>query len=189
MKLKQCFFCNKLKFTPYHITEIHPGEIETYDMCKECGWEFVKEAYEPKQNSKDEPEVAVIKTPQELLSLLLGVTPVSPTKPTKPDCVCGMSAAELEKRGRFGCPQCYEHFHEYIEQLVLPYHGAEEHIGKRPRKQTSVVAVANDEERLKLLKLRLAQAIELEKYEQAGEIHAEIKALTDPEPHPSSSDQ
>ena len=200
MKLK-CFFCNKLVVAPYHITEIQADKIESYDMCEECGSEFIKDAYAPAKNA-DEPvkklksekvDLTKIKNPKELLSFIMSMiippkpVPIKhtkPKKPTKPNCQCGMSVAELEEYGKFGCPQCYNHFAEYLE-----CYGAEEHVGKRPKqpKPQIVIEELSLEDQLKLLKLRLAKAIEVENYEQAAEINAQIKKL--PELHAPSSDQ
>lgn len=158
----------------YHFTEILPsGEIKCYDMCKKCGWEFVKDAYEPKKIEGIDKEV------QDLFSYIVDlVTQAAAPKP-KNDCRCGMSARELEEKGRFGCPHCYDHFSEYIKLLVFPYHNANQHIGKRPN-NTGL-------DQLKLLKLQLAQAIEVENYERAQEINNKIKSLT--KPHSTSVDQ
>lgn len=187
MKLKKCFFCNKLRFVPYHVTEIHPdGTIESYDMCKTCGWEYVKDAYEDTPQKRKEPDLTEIKTPLDLLSFLMG----SQKSPKKPNitCECGMTDKELQKHNKFGCPKCYDVFHEFMEKLVFPYHGASEHVGKLPKHQLQRPPESL-EDKIKLLKLKLAKAVETEKYEKAAEINAELKDLISLQQLPTTSDQ
>jgi replicative DNA helicase len=40
---------------------------------------------------------------------------------------------DFEKHGRFGCPKCYDHFTEKMEQLVYPFHKGNVHTGKIPK--------------------------------------------------------
>lgn len=190
MKLKKCFFCNKLRFAAYHVTDISPnGEIETYDMCKTCGWEYVKDAYnadqpQPKKEKPEMPEMPEIKTPLDLLAFLMGVK-ASPKKTIV--CECGMDDVEFQKHGKFGCPKCYDTFQEYVERFVYPYHQADEHVGKLPRHQLRKETEASPEEMVKFLKLQLAKAIEVENYEEAAKINTKLKALI--QPQSTSSDQ
>ncbi len=78
--------------------------------------------------------------------------------------------ARIEKTGKFGCPNCYVHFAKQVQEQVFPYHGASEHLGKKPKKLTEARLMANPIEIIKVLKLRLARAIEVEDYEKAGEL-------------------
>jgi len=45
---------------------------------------------------------------------------------------CGMSIAEIKKRGRFGCAKDYELFANEVETVLESYHGRKKHVGKIP---------------------------------------------------------
>lgn len=180
--LKKCFFCNKLTITAYHVTEKTPdGTWESFDMCKRCGAEFVKDAYgettSPVVEEKKGSDLTQIKTVGDLMAFFAGAVVPAPKPTATQTCECGMTTELFQKTGRFGCPKCYDVFEETMNGLVYPWHGADEHVGKVPCHQIRRRCEANDEEKMKLLKLQYAQAIELEKYERAAEIHKEIKSL------------
>lgn len=165
MKLKHCSLCAKLTALPYQITDIdRNGKVESLDLCSKCGADYI---------SDDKPvplDLTHIKTPEELLDVIAGmhVTPAS--------CQCGWTKADFEKYGRMGCSECYSFFKEKMEEVVFPYHGASQHVGKRPKRQ--IAEQLNDPvEKIKVLKLRLAKAIELEQYEKAGDIKKELDQL------------
>ena len=90
---------------------------------------------------------------------------------------CGLTMKEFDDSGRFGCKECYDHFTECMEELVYPYHGGREHTGKIPKYSGEDV----QEERKKILKLKMAHAIEFEYYEEAAEIKKKLDALIDPD--------
>lgn len=178
MKFQKCFFCNKLTPTPFHVTEIDGENVQSVDLCTRCAKEYMA-SLEPSQptQSTETVDLSHITTPEQLLELLTGTeAQFEKQYPPKDPCVCGMTLQEFDECGRFGCPQCYSHFTELIEAVVLPYHShAEEHVGKRPRYRLE--QEKDPQEKLKVLKLRLAQAIELEAYEQAAVLNEEIKQL------------
>lgn len=192
MKVNRCFFCNKMTSTPVHVTELDGDSFQSVDLCVKCAAEYM-EAIDPKQLPEPpEPEavnldLSHITTPEQLLEVLQ----VKPKKryPDKDPCDCGMTLEEFDEYGRFGCANCYDHFHEIVDNIVLPYHNdATEHVGKIPRNRAEHIANRDPQERLKLLKLRYAQAIELEEYEKAAVLHEEIKQLNQ-ELATTSSDQ
>lgn len=45
---------------------------------------------------------------------------------------CGITLAEIKKRGRFGCGLDYTVFFEDVLPLIADYHGASQHVGKNP---------------------------------------------------------
>jgi len=134
----------------------------------------------PKPSEK--VDLSHIKTPEELLDFLgmKEVTRIS--EETKEPCKCGLTLEEFDIHGKFGCPKCYEHFSERMEQVVYPYHGAHEHVGKYPRRQLEEKWESTPDEKTKLLKLRYAKALELEEYEKASEINEELKELLNQSP-------
>jgi len=181
MKFKKCFFCDKIVYTPHHVTEIDGQDVLSFDMCKKCGHDYMKGAYPLGETlpSPSPPKIDLshIKTPEELLGFLTGGA-----KEEKEPCKCGMTLKEFDKCGKFGCPNCYDHFPERMKQLVFPYHGAQEHVGKYPKRQMKQKWESSPEEKMKLLKLQYAKALELEEYEKAAEINKQIELLSQSPP-------
>lgn len=161
--------------TPIHITEVNKdGSIESHNMCEKCGEAYMKnlETTEPLASESQNLDITHIKTPEELLDFLANIRAKK-----APPCECGMSDEEFEKDGKFGCPNCYFHFKGKMDELVFPFHNANHHVGKKP-KRAYIEAMMNDPvEKKKLLKLRLAKSLELEEYEKAAEIKKELDAI------------
>lgn len=179
MKLNKCFFCNKITYTPVHLTEVNEnGTVDAFDLCANCAEKYMNDIDSGTDKSQDNNpniiDLTHITTPEQLLSLL---TNVSPESGTVGACECGMTEKEFEEHGRFGCPKCYTHFKEKMEKYVFPFHKGREHNGKRPKAHFLEVLMQNPVEKLKILKLRYAKALELEQYEKAAEIKKEIDLL------------
>jgi protein arginine kinase activator len=175
MILKKCFQCNKTTYTPYHVTEISKDKIVyCYDLCKKCGEGLMN------VQKNEKIDLTHIKTPEQLLDFITGVV----KNPPCPE--CGLKVEEFNVNGKFGCAECYNHFVENMQQLVFPYHRANVHFGKIPKKQMKELWNSTTEEKTKLLKLRLAKAIELEEYEKASLIKIDLDVLR--QSLPSSSE-
>lgn len=171
--ISKCFFCEKITYTPFHVTELTDGTAHSYDMCKSCGMDYFKEEQPGPKKAKPMKKLDLthIKTPEELLEFLSGMT--KPEVPPRKPCECGMTIEEFDEYGKFGCAKCYSHFEDKMEELVYPYHGAREHFGKRPKNITENDPV----EKLKLLKLQYAKALELEEYEKCPDLKKQIDEL------------
>lgn len=180
---KKCDSCNKMRSIQYHITEINNKEVESLEMCVRCGLEYIKKLDKGK---KPKTDVSNIETPEDLLSFLMAVDAVSENNDVEA-CPCGMTEHLLREKGRMGCPKCYSHFGKFMEDMVHPFHKATKHVGKVPKNWLKKKTEQDPVEKMKLLKLRYAKALELEEYEQAAEINEEIKQLVSLQK--SSSDQ
>lgn len=166
-------------YTPFHVSEPNnEGVWETSHLCVKCAVAYLND--EPivigDKQKKSDPQVNAldlthINTPEDLIALITKHQQADPNKPPCPK--CGLTLVEFDVKGRFGCPQCYEHFTERMEQLVYPYHHAREHVGKqiKPKKCR--------EDEIKTLKLRMAHAVELERYEEASDIKKLLDELND----------
>jgi protein-arginine kinase activator protein McsA len=166
-----------MTYTPFHVTELAKDKtVYSYDLCKKCG--------EVLMDIKKTIDLTHIETPEQLLDVIKnGISSI--IEQTKPPCPgCGLTIEEFDVKGRFGCASCYDHFTERIEQLVFPYHKANSHVGKIPKKHYKDFCNSSVLEKTKLLKLQLAKAIELEEYEKAAEIKISLDLLQNP---PSSS--
>lgn len=166
MKLHKCFFCNKIKHTPYRITEIESGQAQVYRMCQHCGKQYLGE-------TKTSLDLSHIKTPEELLAFIC-----TTQQKEKVICLtCGLTEEDFEKHKKMGCSDCYKYFQAIIENFTNTYHQANQHVGKCPHHQLEEYWTRNPDERMKLFKLRLAKAIEMENYEDALVFREKIKKL------------
>lgn len=181
-----CFFCTKFKRTPYHVTQLAHGFAVGIDLCEKCGGHYYEavlqqcaEAQTAKQTT-DVLDLTHIQTPEDLLLFLSGRREESPVV----TCDCGWTSAEFDKVGRMGCSKCYDTFKDRIERLVFPYHGASEHVGKRPRNQWLATLMNDPVERAKILRLQYAKALEMEQYEKAAVIKQELDQFSGSSPLP-----
>lgn len=87
---------------------------------------------------------------------------------------CGMDLEEFRRRGRLGCPKCYEVFKLPVGELLERVHGARQHVGRVP-------GVSDGELRrlqaLAELRHELEIAIREEAYENAARLRDEIQAI------------
>lgn len=101
---------------------------------------------------------------------------------------CGMTLEEFSEIGKFGCENCYEVFHNQINQLLKNIYGTDTHIGRKMI--TNSNQTKTEDEKLKTnlkpegniseidkLKQKLKQAIQVENYEEAAKTRDEIKKL------------
>lgn len=172
MELKKCNHCNKTIYTPYHITDItEDKKINSYDLCAKCG----EKMYNQKNLTAVDlelQEISQIETFDDLLNFVL--TGKIKGKAEKAPCPkCGLTHKVFKKKGRIGCSECYKHFYEELKTFFQSYHKSDLHIGKKPQHDFK----EDGKEKIKLLKLKMAKAIELEKYEEAKEIKAELNEI------------
>ena len=86
---------------------------------------------------------------------------------------CGVKYMEFRSQGRLGCPQDYDTFHRGLEPILKRVHRAVRHTGKRPPHHEANRRGQHD---LFELHRRLHQAIDGERYEEAGHLRDQIRA-------------
>ena len=87
---------------------------------------------------------------------------------------CGVTFAEFQSAGRFGCPGDYDAFKEHILPRLERYHDAVQHVGKAPKDADLSMQRAAQ---LRGLRARLREAVSQEDYEGAAGIRDEISGL------------
>ena len=89
---------------------------------------------------------------------------------------CGTTIEDAAKSGKFGCPECYTAFSEWIDAAAAKRQSGHVHIGKHP---AGVDAESVPARRLELEKLRekLRGEIRREEYENAALSRDRIAAL------------
>lgn len=165
------------------VTDVEDGKaVKSSDLCLVCGHKYLYASL-PQPEPEPEPEpiqqaVAVIATAAELYDLFVGKgIPVQPVEQKPPCPKCGLTLAEFNTIGKFGCATCYEHYIDEFLALAGPFqNGSDRHIGKCPK---NFYADPNPNvELMKLLKLKFAKAVEVERYEEAAVLKKEIDDLT-----------
>lgn len=168
-----------------HITDVKDlKEVSTVHCCKLCGQEAMNK---PQAIAQELPEMGkyamtLFEILQALIQNKFGGSPsqviLSNINPqllinTKPPCpACGASLRDIAKTQRLGCSGCYSHYGKELLPVLAHAHKSCEHVGKSPKHR-----LVPKEEQIKLLELKLTQAIEHEKYEQAREIKTELDSL------------
>ena len=135
----------------------------------------------------------------KLLSGMIGNSPLSlggRSAVKAPDrCpLCGSTFDDIVKRGKAGCPECYEHFAGQLSASIEQLHGTDHHTGVMSGdgrqegllsggrgRRGSVVQPALETgpsgSELASLRAQLEQAVAVEDYEKAAELHKKIKEL------------
>ena len=88
---------------------------------------------------------------------------------------CGVTGADLQKRGLVGCAHDYETFDEELAPLIERLHGKTRHAGKIPGGPAGRLL---EEERRKELAELMAAAVKAERYEDAARFRDELRGLT-----------
>jgi len=90
--------------------------------------------------------------------------------------VCHMRWRDYLASRRLGCSHCYEAFASFLESFLRAWHkGAEQHVGKVP---TGAQPAREKAEQQTVLRIRLREAIQAERYEEAARLRDEIKRLS-----------
>jgi protein arginine kinase activator len=158
-----CMVCKQQEAT-VHLTQMLEGNIKKLDLCEACS----------KAKGLDDP------TGFSLADLLMGLGAsqelAQATGNSGVCCpTCGFTQADFKKSGRLGCPDCYRTFGEGLDSLLKTMHKGTRHVGKAPGQARSADRQAED--RLKILKTQLEEAIRVENYEEAARLRDEIKAI------------
>ncbi|MBN2119950.1 MAG: UvrB/UvrC motif-containing protein [Candidatus Omnitrophica bacterium] len=157
-----CDVCTKNPAT-VHLTEIIAGKIIEVHLCEECA---------KKKSEEFQKQFNIT----NFLSELVNVDPAGKTGLPALHCSnCGLTYQEFKKKGRLGCPQCYEDFKSQLQPLLRRMQGSSRHRGKTPK--IKIKKEIPFDERMKELKAYLERAIKLEEYEEAARIRDEIREL------------
>ena len=87
---------------------------------------------------------------------------------------CRMTLDELRRRGKVGCPKCYEVFGSYLMELLERMHGSAQHTGRLPGLGEREL---ERRQRIGDLKVELERAVRDEDYEQAAGLRDELRVL------------
>ena len=177
---KNCFNCDKFikKENIFHITELKEnGRNNIFNLCEKCIKNYIETipySYE-NFNKKDDIEIIHIKTQKETYHFINGIE--QKEEDLKVSCECGTTQEDIQIRKSVGCSKCYDHFEEELKRIIKKVQPNMKHMGKRPKKLSTMPdwdEMENNEEKLKLLKLYYAKALELEEYEKLSDLKSRI---------------
>lgn len=147
-----------------HIRQIQKTSVYELHICEECAEEkgLVKE---------EESEISI----SNLLSGLIESSVTGGTDDAAEACPrCGMKVSEFRKRGKFGCPECFQAFKRDVRSILSQMAGRTNHTGKLPEAQRSSEPQGPD--RL-VIAGELREAIEREDYETAARLRDRLREL------------
>lgn len=181
----KCQHCEKP--ATFHITELtEPSGPLMLHLCEDHARVYLS------QESEDAPTNALAGMLAKQLKL--EQTAEQLAKLDKKTCpICGITFAEFRQAGRLGCSYDYVWFQDDLEPLLMNIHGAKNHIGKRPTKNTGSPDTQHE---LIQLRREMQEAVRSEDYERAGELRDRIYSIENNSPPeetesspPSGSDQ
>ncbi len=135
----------------------------------------------------DLPHAPALQKAQLDIWKLLQITAKQTRRKGGPTCGgCGLQLEEFRRKGRLGCPQCYEAFAAHLGEVFERVHGARQHVGRLPGTDAQMPAAPSDalaldrEKRLVDLRQKLEIAIREEAYENAARLRDELRQLEEP---------
>lgn len=154
-----CRNCGKRQATT-HIKKVINGQAQEYHLCAQCAAQLGVANFNPFEMSDLFGSLFTNQLPQNI--------------PAERCETCGSSFAEIAKRGKVGCPDCYKKFYNQLLPSLRKMHGKTKHAGKVP---ACAPEAAKASYRLNELKEQLQKAVSSEDYEQAAKLRDEIRQL------------
>lgn len=163
-----CGNCKQNEATT-HIKRIVNGETMEYDLCGDCarelGYTDVFSSFSPFNLS-------------DFFSDFIGEGAHRRLGDKARRCPkCGSTFNDIIRENKLGCAECYRTFADRLAPSIERIHGKSGHCGKRLEIVASGTSEPTREEKIDILRSRLAAAIKNEEYEQAAALRDEIKAL------------
>lgn len=111
-----------------------------------------------------------------ILASMLGQSLKSSSSVTARRCqCCGAAFADIAESGKVGCANCYNEFGEELLPYLKRIHGSVHHNGKNPGNNQLIIKDKSNT--VSELKVKLANLVAAEKYEEAAVVRDEIKKL------------
>jgi len=157
-----CENCKKRQAT-IHLTEIINNSKKEVHLCEHCA-----------------EKQGVVKQQMSIADFLAGLAaggahPAAKQKLPDIRCpACGLSLADFQSGGRFGCADDYTVFRERIMPLIEKIHDSTQHVGKVPARAGGDVTRQKE---LRQLQSELKRAVDREEYEEAARLRDKIRLL------------
>jgi protein arginine kinase activator len=177
-----CDNCKKNEAVLHFIQIDSNGELNKFDLCKECASELSLFSF----GESEETEFSDASDAISILAIDLGFfldklgkedTQKTIGRNFKDDgkcSYCGTSLNSIKKTGRVGCPKCYEDFELEINPFIKIIQAEVEHKGKIPVNCNEILKI---EKKIKDLKHKLEDQIVVENFEEAAKLRDKITNL------------
>jgi len=115
----------------FHITELEVGDVRELHLCEDHARAYLNQSESaggsaPTKKPSAGGPLGVTQTADELALI------------DQKSCgMCGITFFEFRNQGRLGCPHDYVQFEKELEPLIVNIHGAAEHTGRRPRRNSA----------------------------------------------------
>jgi len=148
----QCSLCEEA--ATVHLSQVVHGKVTKVHLCEHCA----------QKGGATDPAVF------QLADALTAATPMPALTCPR----CGFTDLDFRKRGRLGCPACWDTFGEALDALLLKVQHEPAHFGRAP---AGVVPVAQLRRRLDAARAEMAAAVAGEDFDLAARLRDEIAAL------------
>ena len=156
-----CENCKKNNATT-HIKRIINGVVTEKHLCSQCA---AKSGF----NSFGQNSLA------NMLVSIFGESVLNERLSSPKRCsFCNSSFSDIAESGKVGCAECYKVFGDELIPYIKRVHGNVNHIGKIPNNAPLVVKT---ESKIELLRKKLSELVDSEKFEDAAKVRDEIKEL------------
>ncbi len=148
----------------YHSTLIVNGVSQTTNLCRDCA---IKEG-------------VFNASPADIFDeLFMPFADILPFEQVENIVcpVCKTSLREFKQTRKLGCPNCYEVFKDEISKIVKRIAPFTTHKQEPTKKVRTNKKVQSKQEKIEELRLKMADAVKEERYEDAAKLKKQIKAL------------
>ncbi len=170
----QCEHCKKRKATVFYKENIN-GRTRSYQLCNDCATAMQQTGELEDMSILLESFASPMLQHHDVNSLLWGSKQPTRHTPAGKLCpVCGSGWEDIQRSGRVGCQTCYTTFATELSPVLRGVHGGATHVGRYPHTYRQKKEI---QERVAVLKAKLAAAVSAQAFEQAVLLRDEIKAL------------
>lgn len=169
--MMKCERCGENEANLY-IKKIFNGESYEENICSECA---EKEEYDILGEMGDSMKDFCLETIMMGLSSFDNIAEIEHTEEFVKRCPqCDSTYQDILKSGFFGCPKCYEVFHEEASNILKQINGTSVHRGNVPARFRKEMDL---QKKIEQKQNELEKAIQDENYEYAAILRDEIRKL------------
>jgi protein arginine kinase activator len=149
----KCSLCEEA--ATVHLSQVVHGKVTKVHLCEACA----------QKGGATDP--AVFQLADALTSSVMAAPAITCPK-------CGFTDIDFRKRGRLGCPSCWEVFGEVLGGLLTKVQHEPEHVGRAP---AGILPAGQLRRRLEAARREMERAVTSEEFEVAARLRDEISTL------------
>ncbi len=179
-RLQKCSICGEEEALIF-VKIINENKVDEKGLCAHCAIKYMNNKDKIKNlQFIDERVLDALEEMRSLLTAIVSNIQVISnilTKEGKNDLKCsncGFTYDDFKNSGYFGCPYCYNTFHEFIKEFIVEVERGGFHKGRMPRKYIRLYLLRKE---IQFLKSQLKKVIFHERYEEAEKIKKRLESL------------